>query len=136
MVTCRHSNFSAKEAARVLVKGGSFITQQVSEDDKFNLKEAFGRGQSWGTTAGKLKEQYLAELKEAGFTDIQSFDFNITEYYQTVEDLLFLLTHTPIIPSFGENELDYRILYPFVLDNQTDKGIKTNAARFVITARL
>jgi hypothetical protein len=46
------------------------------------------------------------------------------------------LTHTPIIPSFGENELDYRILYPFVLDNQTDKGIKTNAARFVITARL
>lgn len=136
MITCRHSNFSAKEAAKVLVKGGIFITQQVSEDDKLNLKEAFGRGQAWGTTAGKLREQYLTELKEAGFTDIQSFDFDVTEYYQTVEDLVFLLTHTPIIPSFGENEHDYRILYQFVLENQTNKGIKTNAARFVITARL
>lgn len=136
MVTCRHSSFSAKEAAKVLVKGGCFITQQVSEDDKLNLKRAFGRGQAWGTTTGTLKAQYLAELKEAGFTDIQSFDFNVTEYYQTVEDLIFLLTHTPIIPNFGENELDYRILYPFVLDNQTEKGIRTNAARFVITARL
>lgn len=136
MVTCRHSNFSAKEAAKVLVKGGSFITQQVSEDDKLNLKEAFGRGQAWGATAGTLREQYVAELKEAGFTDIQAFNFDVTEYYQTVEDLIFLLTHTPIIPHFGENELDYRILYQFVLDNQTNKGIKTNAARFVITARL
>jgi Methylase involved in ubiquinone/menaquinone biosynthesis len=136
VITCRHSAFSPREVARVLTKDGIFITQQVSENDKFNLKEAFGRGQAWGIEAGSLKQQYLAELRAAGFTDIQLFDFNNKEFYQTAEDLIFLLTHTPIIPSFGESEHDYRILYSFISKYQTPKGIETNSARFVIKARL
>lgn len=82
VVSCRHSGFSPKEIAKVLVKGGFFLTQQVSENDKWNLKEAFGRGQAYGTKAGTLQYRYLTELREAGFTDIQSFAYNVTEFYQ------------------------------------------------------
>ncbi|MBO8172811.1 MAG: class I SAM-dependent methyltransferase [Bacillaceae bacterium] len=136
VVSCRHSEFFAKEIARVLIKGGTFLTQQVSENDKSNIKEAFGRGQAFGTKPGTLKHQYITELSEAGFYDIQSFEFNVIEYYQTAEDLIFLLKHTPIIPDFGRFEVDFQILQQFIKDNQTEKGIRTNSERFIIIAKL
>ncbi|MFE6795949.1 class I SAM-dependent methyltransferase [Paenibacillus chitinolyticus] len=136
VITCRHSEFFANEVAKVLIKGGTFLTQQVSENDKSNIKEAFGRGQAFGTKAGTLKHQYITELSEAGFSDIQSFDFNVIEYYQTAEDLIFLLTHTPIIPDFGRAEVDFRILQQFIKENQTERGIRTNSERFIISAKL
>lgn len=136
VVSCRHSEFFAKEIAKVLIKGGTFLTQQVSENDKSNIKEAFGRGQAFGTKAGTLKHQYITELSEAGFSDIQSFEFNVIEYYQTAEDLMFLLKHTPIIPDFGRTEADFQILQRFIKENQTEKGISTNSERFIILAKL
>lgn len=48
-------------------KGALFLTQQVSEHDKLNLKEAFGRGQCLGERDGTLKEKYMGELINAGF---------------------------------------------------------------------
>jgi len=135
VVSCRHSEFSASETARVLINGGTFLTQQVSENDKINIKQAFGRGQSWGTKAGSLQQRYMTELSKAGFSDIQSYEYNVIEYYETVEDLIFLLKHTPIIPDFGQTEADFEILQHFIMDNQTDKGIRTNSERFVIIAK-
>lgn len=135
VVSSRHSSFYANEIAKVLAPGGIFLTQQVSENDKINIKEAFGRGQAFGKKSGTLKNQYIMELEEAGFTDIQAYEGNVTEYYETPEDLLFLLKHTPIIPNFGHTESDLQVLQQFIKDNQTDKGIKTNSARFMIIAR-
>lgn len=136
IVTCRHSEFNAAEIARVLAKGGTFLTQQVGEADKANLKEAFGRGQAYWTEAGSLKERYLTELREAGFRNRRALDWSVTEYYQTPEDLLFLLKHTPIIPDFGETEEDFRILRNFVQENQTEKGIRTTSERFLLISTL
>ena len=136
IASCRHSPFCAKEVSRVLVDGGIFLTQQVSENDKQNIKEAFGRGQTYGIPAGTLRQQYMSELRNAGFADIQSFEYQVTEYYQTAEDLIFLLKHTPIIPDFGHQASDFQILQQFITDNQCEKGIKTNAARFGIIAKL
>lgn len=135
VVSCRHSGFCAKEINRVLVDDGVFLTQQVSESDKLNIKQAFRRGQALGIKTGTLKNQYITELSEAGFTDIQSFEYSATEYYQTPEDLIFLLKHTPIVPSFGETEMDFYILQEFIEENQTDRGIRTNSDRFMIVAR-
>ena len=63
VISCRHAPFNSSEIARVLRDGGIFLTQQVSEADKLNIKEAFGRGQSYGETDGTLKEKYIRELK-------------------------------------------------------------------------
>ncbi|MFF2912103.1 class I SAM-dependent methyltransferase [Paenibacillus sp. NPDC057934] len=136
VISCRHSPFAAKEIARVLSKNGVFLTQQVAENDKLNLKEAFGRGQASGISGGTLQKRYIAELREAGFREIKSFEYNITEYYQTAEDLIFLLKHTPIIPGFGQNEGDFQILQQFIAENQREQGIMTNSARFMIIGLL
>ena len=135
VISCRHAPFNAAEVARVLKSDGIFLTQQVSEDDKSNLKKAFGRGQSVGEEDGALKKRYLIELKDSGFTEVECLEYDAIEYYQRPEDLLFLLTHTPIIPEFGLDERDYEILSSFIERNQTEKGIQTNSKRFLIIAK-
>lgn len=135
VVSCRHSEFSAHQVAKVLSNDGTFFTQQVSEMDKQNLKHAFGRGQSYGDSDGNLMKSYIQDLSAAGFTNIKSFEYDSAEYYQSPEDLIFLLKYTPIIPDFGQNRNDFDILNKFITENQDEKGIRTNSKRFIITAR-
>jgi SAM-dependent methyltransferase len=134
VVSCRQAAFSPAEVARVLRQDGVFLTQQVSEADKLNIKQAFGRGQGFGVPDGTLKERYIAELGELGF-DVQTFEYDATEYYQTVEDMIFLLRNTPIIPDLGKDGRDFDTLARLIAENQTDKGIRTNSKRFMIVAR-
>ena len=134
IVSSCHAPFTAAEVARVIKKDGIFLTQQVSEHDKLNLKEAFGRGQCLGEKDGTLKEKYIRELRHAGFTDVQVLEYDAIDYYKTPEDLIFLLKHTPIIPRFGEREEDFDILKQFIRINKTEKGIRTNSKRFMIIA--
>ena len=62
-------------------------------------------------------------------------EYNVTEHYATPEDLMFLLTHTPIIPHFGEFASDLSVFEQLVQEHRDEKGIRTNSARFMITAR-
>lgn len=134
IVSSCHAPFAATELAKVMKKGALFLTQQVSEHDKLNLKEAFGRGQCFGERDGTLKEKYMGELSSAGFELVQVREYNITDYYSSPEDLIFLLKHTPIIPRFGEEEEDFAILQKFIDANSFEKGIRTNSKRFMIIA--
>ncbi|MGD7046355.1 class I SAM-dependent methyltransferase [Jeotgalibacillus proteolyticus] len=134
IISSCHAPFVSKEVAKVLKIGGTFLTQQVSEADKLNLKKAFGRGQAFEKTDGDLKDKYIRELRGAGFSDVQYLDYNAVDYYQRPEDLIFLLKHTPIIPNFGEDEKDFDILNDFIETNRTNKGICTNSKRFLIIA--
>lgn len=134
LVTCRHAPFSSAEVTRVTKQGGYFITQQVGEADKLNVKKAFNRG-ALNEEDGVLKERYLRELKEAGFVKVQSFEYDATDYFQRPEDLIFLLKHTPTIPNFGQEKKDFEILDDFIENNRTEKGIRTNSKRFLIVAK-
>ncbi|QWG45128.1 class I SAM-dependent methyltransferase [Bacillus mycoides] len=129
-----HAPFVAFELAKVIKKGAFFLTQQVCEHDKLNLKEAFGRGQCLGERDGILKEKYMDELISAGFELVQVREYDVINYYSTPEDLIFLLKHTPIIPNFGEEEEDFNILQKFIDANSSEKGIRTNSKRFMIIA--
>ena len=133
-VTSRHCSVDAHEAARVLRPGGIFLTQQVGEADKANLKEAFGRGQAFGERDGSLKERYEEELAGAGFLYVESFNYDADEYYKRPEDLLFLLRHTPIIPDFGQHPGDWEAFNNFIRKNRTSKGIGTKSRRFLLIA--
>jgi SAM-dependent methyltransferase len=129
-----HAPFDSKQVAKVLKKGGTFLTQQVSEGDKLILKREFGRGQAFEEKDGTLKERYIQELNEAGFSEVKAYDYNAIEYYERPEDLIFLLKHTPIIPNFGEEDQDFSILKKFIEKYHTKKGICTNSKRFLIIA--
>jgi SAM-dependent methyltransferase len=136
VISSRHAPFNSIEVARVLKAGGIFLTQQVSEADKLNIKKAFGRGQSFDEIDGTLKEIYIQELKKAGFSKIQSLEYNATTYFQRTEDLIFLLKHTPIVPNFGQEKGDFDILNDFIQINRTQKGIRTNTKRFLLIAEM
>lgn len=135
IVSCRQCGFSAAEVYRVLKERGLFFTQQVSEADKSNIKEFFGRGQAYGVADGTLQQLLITQLREIGFAQIHQIEYDITEYYQTPEDLLFLLKHTPILPEFGKDPKDFELFAEFVAKNQTEHGIATNAKRFVIVGK-
>ncbi|MBB6670474.1 class I SAM-dependent methyltransferase [Cohnella nanjingensis] len=135
IVSCRHSAFDAVQVAKVLTDEGTFLTQQVGEGDKINLKRAFGRGQSYGVPDGTLMADYVQRLTEAGFAEVSAAEYDTTEYYRSPEDLLFLLKHTPIIPEFGRHPRDFEILAEFVAAYGGEQGIRTNAKRFVIRAK-
>lgn len=135
LASSRHCSFDALELAKVLKKGGYFLTQQVSEGDKLNLKKAFGRGQSFGEKDGSLKEAYIQKLKTAGFSKVEAFEYDADEYYETPEDLIFLLTHTPIIPDFGKKPDDLAVLNGFIEENRQEQGIRTNSKRFLLIAK-
>ncbi len=100
VITCRHAPFFAKEVERVLKQGGTFLTQQVSEGDKINLKQAFGRGQAFEIADGTLKERYRSAVEDAGFDQIQVHDIEEVEYYQRPEDLIFFIKAYPYHPEF------------------------------------
>lgn len=136
IATSRHAPFNAAEIAKVLKPGGLFMTQQVSEHDKRNIKEWFGRGQCYGEEDGASKRTYISELTDAGFTGIEFREYDMTETYETVEDLLFLLKYTPILPGFGETDDDFTLLEGFVKANTTEKGIRTNSKRYRIAASI
>lgn len=133
IVSCRHSPFDEREIFRVLTDGGVFLTQQVSEGDKWNLVQAFGRDQQ-RQPDGTLMNRYLDGLEQAGFRNIRCEQYDADEYYATAEDLVFLLKHTPIIPGFGRDAEDFAILDRFVQEYRTDRGIRTNSKRFMIVA--
>jgi ubiquinone/menaquinone biosynthesis C-methylase UbiE len=135
VVSCRQAPFYADQVAKVLSPDGVFLTQQVGEGDKENLKRAFGRGQGDQDSYGQLKNKYLDDLTQAGFKEIHSYEYDASEYYESAEDLIFLLKHTPIIPDFGRDAQDFHILDSFIQENRTDQGIRTNAKRFMIIAR-
>jgi hypothetical protein len=130
----RHAPFNAREVSRILKLGGIFITQQVSEGDKRNFKEVFQRGQLYGEKVGTLKKRYLVELQEASIRIIKEQTVNTTEYYESMDDVIFLLANTPIIPNFDlkkEQDKLEKIERKF----KTDKGMRANSERFLIVGR-
>lgn len=133
VVSCRHAPFYVKEILRVMKPGGIFITQQVGEKDKQNIKKIFGRGQSFREKAGTLMNRYVGELRDSGFNIIRKETYNATEYYANMEDMIFLLRNTPIIPSF-DIQRDEDSLKRLEKKYGSKKGIKTNSYRFVIIA--
>lgn len=135
IVSCRQSAFDVDEVWRVLREGGVFLTQQVAEGDKANIKDAFGRGQNHGVPDGTAMRRTVQAFERAGSSRMQVYEYDAHEYYETERDFLFLLRHAPIVPDFGESPDDFDILSDFITENKTERGIETNSKRYMIVAR-
>jgi len=129
-VSCRHSSFNLSEIYRVLKKRGIFITQQVGERDKQNIKVIFGRGQSYKKRDGSLIKKCSAEARKLGFKIMKKGHYCATEYYK-YDDLIFLLENTPIIPQFNINK-DGKFVRDIFKKYNTKYGIRTNSCRYIL----
>lgn len=133
IVCARHTPFNANEIYRVMKSQGKFFSEQIDEDDCLELKEMLKRGQGYNEKI-KLIKKTEEEMKKEKFSDLKFFDIIQYEYYETEEDLLFLLNNTPIIPDFGKVEGDIEKFNKYVENNKSDKGIVLKRKLFGIKA--
>jgi len=124
-----------KESYRVLKKNGVLLEITIGEKDKENIKMIFGRGQNYDSLIKNIKEAERKRklLKEIGFKEIKIKEISCEEYYETINDLIFLLRNTPIIPNFDIKK-DYKKLEMIRRSLSTNNGIKTNSHRIIILA--
>lgn len=125
LVVSRHCGANMKEVFRVLKKGGVFISEDIDDNDCIELKEYFKRGQNYEKIHSKqehsYKERLFMDCLDAGVEKIELLNFDQREYYPNMDELRFLLNHTPILGGFDESDLD--TLSKYCKDYSTDKGI-------------
>ena len=132
LVVSRHCGANMNEVFRVLKTNGVFISEDVSNDDCQELKEVFNRGQEFNKP--HLYKKIMNECLDAGFSEIKFIKFEEVEYYKTIEDLKYLLKHTPILNGF-DDEKDNEKLQEYVNKYSTKKGIKLNRRLFAFTIK-
>ncbi len=133
VVTSRHSPFNIGEVARVLKKGGIFLTQQVGERDKQNIKDIFKRGQSYNRPHGKLINSYIQKSKKLNLKILRKDHYHSIEYYN-MNDIIFLLEYTPIIPSFSAKK-GKKFLELLKSKYEGELKIKTNSCRYLLVLK-
>lgn len=122
IICARHTPFKIEEIYRLLKNDGLFFSEQIDEDDCKSLKKIFNRGQGYNVNV-KLIDKLKAEIKKQTFKNVEFFNIEQKEYYETEQDLLFLLKNTPIIPNFGSDENDYKNFQEYIEENKTERGI-------------
>lgn len=132
LVVSRHCGANMKEVFRVLKKGGVFISEDYSEDDCQELKDLFKRGQDYNKDP--LYKKVMNESLDAGFSEIKFLKFEEIEYYKTINDLKYLLTHTPILDYYDEKQ-DDKILRKYLNKFSTSKGIRLNRRLYAFTIK-
>ena len=122
LVVSRHCGANMKDVFSILKKGGMFISEDIDKHDCWALKELFNRGQEFDDE-DFIKRKIFNECLDIGFSKIELLSFEEIEYYDSIEDLEFLLTNTPIIDGYDRDE-DLETLQKYVAQNSTEKGIK------------
>ena len=123
---------TAREASRVLKHGGRFIEEEIGEKDKLNWKQIFERGQNYPfKNPVSIEKKKL--LERAGFRKTEIKEFEASEFYRSIKDVVMRLETTPIIPNFNKTR-DRKHLIDLEKECATPKGIKTNTHRVIVAA--
>lgn len=123
LVVSRHCGANMKEVFRVLKPGGVFVSEDYSSYDCLEIKEVFKRGQNYKEEP--FYKRVVNECVDTGFSKIEFLRFEEIEYYKSVDDLKYLLQHTPILNGFDE-DLDNEKLMEYVNKFSSKKGIRLN----------
>ena len=121
VVVSRHCGANMREVYRVLKDNGVFISEDVSSLDCKELKDLFNRGQGYNEPC--LSNKTLNECYQVGFKKVELLRFEEIEYYKSKQDLIFLLSNTPILDGYDEVK-DDELLEKYIKNNTSKKGIK------------
>lgn len=139
IITVMLAPLNVLEIYRVLKPGGLVIAEKISDQDKKEIKQLFGKdGGSWrgylytGDTTCPQKASIEASFKNA-FSEV-SIKNGFWKTYYTLENLVKLLEETPTIRNFNKF-LDKPILDKIVETYMTKKGICVVQNRLLIIAK-
>lgn len=125
----RHEEFDPGEIDRVLMPGGSFITQQVGQHDRLELRPFFSRM----TDFGDLRSEYVAAFQRLGFR-VESAEHDHHVAYASLGEFAFMLAVAPWdIPEF-DAERDLDALLAFESEHGTEEGVVVTECRFLLVA--
>lgn len=125
----RHCGCNIYEMYRILKPNGKYIQEDVDETDCLELKILFGRGQNY-PIANRISNTVWKIYKELGFSKIEFYPIREIEFYQTKQDLKYLLCNTPIIPNFGESKQDKLLFNQYCKTHKTEQGIRLERELF------
>lgn len=122
-VIARHTVTDPKQIYKTLKKGGKLFIRGVDKLDCWELKRAFGKGQSFLDKKPISVIDYENVL-DAGFRDVELVPIHVREFYKTKEDLLALLYKVPILCDFSEEDENENIETPLIDEETINKYIE------------
>ena len=143
LISARHTVIEAKQIYDCLAEDGVLVVEGIDKKDCWEIKELFGRGQSYNDKISISEKDYM-DLKKAGFTKIEKVEILENEYYETKDDLMALLLKTPILDNFSElkNEnfehkpvIEKELFNEYVKRYSTEKGILLKRVLYGIVAK-
>ena len=142
VVSARHTIIEGKQILNSLVYGGALVIEGIDKKDCWEIKEIFGRGQSFNYEMAISEKDYI-DLTNAGFSKIEKVEILEDEYYETEDDLMELLLKTPILNDFSEmknngsqhkNIIEKDLFDIYVKKYRTEKGILLKRRLYGIVA--
>jgi len=132
LVLNRHSGFNSNEVARVLAKGGAFLTQQVHGLWADDLLAAFDATPQWPTST---PDKYAPELEAAGLTVLDMREWAGQLAFTDVGAIVYYLKAVPwLVPGFS---VETHLSYLLKLHDKQEKGqaLAFAARKYLIEAR-
>jgi len=131
LVLNRHSGFNAKEVARILAPGGTFLTQQIHGLWAYDLLAAFDARPQWPeATLGK----YVPQLEAAGLIIANTQEWSGQLSFTDVGAIVCYLKAVPwLVPGFAvETHLKHLLTLQRRLEN--GEALTFTARKYLIEA--
>ncbi len=132
LVLNRHAAFNSSEIARVLMYGGTFLTQQVHGMWAWDLQAIFGAKPQWPDAR---PSQYVPLLEAAGMTIVNLHQWEGSLSFTDVGAIVYYLKAVPWeVPGFT---VKTHLQYLLTLQDRLESGkpLDFYAAKYLIEAR-
>jgi len=132
LVLNRHAGFNARDVARILAPGGTFLTQQIHGLWAYDLLAVFGAKPQWPeSTLGK----YVPQLKAAGLAITNTQEWTGQLSFTDVGAIVYYLRAVPwLVPGFSVETHSQHLL---TLQRQLESGERLAfvARKYLLEAR-
>ena len=117
LVLNRHSGFNAREVARILAPGGSFLTQQVHGLWAYDLIAAFDAKPKWPEST---LQKYVPQLEAAGLTIEDTQEWSGRLSFTDVGAIVYYLRAVPwLVEGFS---VETHLPYLLALEQRLERG--------------
>ena len=131
LVLNRHSGLNAREVARMLAPGGTFLTQQIHGLWAYDLIAVFDARPQWPDST---LEKYVPQIKAAGLTIVNTQEWSGRLSFTDVGAIVYYLKAVPwLVPGFS---VETHSKYLFKLQDQLEsgEGLSFSARKYLIEA--
>ena len=131
LILNRHAAFNSSEVARVLARGGTFLTQQVHGMSAWDLQAVLDAKPQWPEST---PEKYVPMLESAGLTikNVQKWEGSLS--FSDVGAIVYYLKAVPwLVPDFTV-ETHLSSLFALQERLEAGEGLNFYDARYIIEA--